>query len=129
MKHFTPSQVDLRMMFVGTFDHAEAENTAAVMVKVLALNGDTWREMTFEELERGFRRLTDDPGPWRNWFNNPFRKIDMHDLVCRGFAEWNAPPSLASGISFTDVGIQRMGKWVTAFSLKASTDQPEKDKV
>ncbi len=107
MPNFTPSQVDLSSMFVGTFDHAEAENTAAVIVKVLALNGDTWRSATCEELAAGFDNLTAEEGPWRRWFNNPFVTIDMHDLVKRGFADWDG--SLA--IRFTEAGLMRMQKW------------------
>ena len=105
---FLPSEVDLTGMFVGTFDHMEAENTAAVIVKVLASNGDRWRSATCEELAAGFEQLTRDDGPWRTWFNNPFVKIDMHDLVDRGFASWDA----SSAIQFTDAGLQRMRKWV-----------------
>lgn len=105
---FFPSQVDLEFMFVGTFDHSEAENTAAVIVKVLALNGDVWRSASCDELTTGFEQLTKDDGPWRTWFNNPFRRIDMHDLVARGFATWDGPKAL----KFTDEGLRRMGKWV-----------------
>lgn len=102
-----PSDIDLRAMFVGTFDHSEAENTAAVIVKVLATNGDTWRPAMFNELSEGFEALTKDPGPWRTWFNNPFAKIDMHDLVARGFAIVDG-----RSIAFTDKGFERMEKWV-----------------
>ncbi len=112
-KTFVPSQVNLAAMFIGTFDHSEAENTAAVIVKVLALNGDSWRSATCEKLAAGFEQLTKDDGPWRRWFNNPFMKIDMHDLVDRGFASWDG----ARGIKFTDKGLARMGKWVESEAL------------
>ncbi len=105
---FVPSQVNLGPMFVGTFDHFEAENTAAVMVKVLAVNGDVWRSATCEELAAGFEELTKAEGPWRRHFNNPFVRIDMHDLVDRGFASWDGDRA----IKFTDKGLQRMKKWV-----------------
>lgn len=108
MIDFTPSQVGLNGRFLGTFDHLEAESTAAVMVKVLAINGDTWRTAQCTELAEGFEQLTKDPGPWRDWFNNPFVRIDMHDLVDRGFAEWDGPKA----IKFTEVGLERMRKWV-----------------
>lgn len=104
---FVPSQVNLESMLVGTFDHFEAENTAAVIVKVLSLNGDAWRSIKCEELAAGFEQLTKDDGPWRRWFNNPFVKIDMHDLVDRGFASWDGPKA----IKFTDEGLRRMEKW------------------
>jgi hypothetical protein len=92
---FKPSEVNLSGMFVGTFDHFEAENTAAVIVRVLAMNGDVWRSANCHELAEGFEVLTRaaeigrTEGPWRRWFNNPFVRIDMHDLVDRGFAEWD----------------------------------------
>jgi hypothetical protein len=105
---FLPSQVNLSRMFTGTFDHREAENTAAVIVKVLATNGDTWRTATCDELAAGFEELVRDEGPWRQWFNNPFMKIDMHDLVKRGFAEWEGDRA----IKFTPGGLDRMRKWV-----------------
>ena len=106
---FVPSQVNLgSMLFVGTFDHAKEENTAAVIVKVLALNGDTWRSATCEELAAGFEQLTKEEGPWRRWFNNPFVRIDMHDLVDRGFARWDGDKAIA----FTEKGLQRLEKWV-----------------
>lgn len=96
-------------MFVGTFDHAETESTAAVIVKVLALNGDVWRVATCEELAAGFELLVKDLGPWRSWFNNPFISIDMHDLVGRGFARWVGE----NGIEFTEHGLSLMVKWVS----------------
>jgi hypothetical protein len=95
-------------MFVATFDHFEAESTAAVMVKVLAMNGDTWRTASCEELADGFHGLTKDEGPWRDRFNNPFVKIDMFDLVERGFAAWDGDRA----IKFTEKGLERMRKWV-----------------
>ncbi len=116
---FRPSDVFLGQMFVGTFDHSEAENTAAVIVRVLAMNGDVWRSAHCHELADGFAELTKaanslDPtskeGPWRKWFNNPFMRIDMHDLVDRGFAEWDGEKA----IRFTDKGLKRMKKWVAA---------------
>ncbi len=61
---FVPSQVDLSQMFLGTFDHMEAENTAAVIVKVLATNGDVWRPADFNELSSGFEQLVNHEGPW-----------------------------------------------------------------
>jgi hypothetical protein len=112
MKNFTPSQVNLNRMFVGTFDRVEAECTAAVIVKVLALNGNVWRTATCEELADGFSALVENEGMWRSWFNNPFVKIDMHDLVDRGFATWEGEVA----IKFTDKGLQRMEKWVTPTS-------------
>ena len=115
ISNFTPSQVALGGMFIGTFDHSEAENTAAIIVKVLSMNGDTWRPATCEELSTGFDQLTKVPGPWRDWFNNPFNRIDMHDLVDRGFAIWEGPRA----IQFTAKGLQRMEKWV-----QASEDAP-----
>ena len=108
MIDFHPSQVSLRGMFVGTFDHSEAENTAAVIVKVLTMNGDAWRSATCVELADGFDVLTRVPGAWRDWFNNPFMRIDMHDLVDRGFAVWDGDKA----IRFTDTGLERMRKWV-----------------
>ena len=108
ISQFVPSQVNLGPMFVGTFDHAEAENTAAVIVRVLAINGDAWRSAKCEELAAGFEQLTKEEGPWRHWFNNPFVRIVMHDLVDRGFAQWDSN----GAISFTEKGLQRMEKWV-----------------
>lgn len=105
---FSPSQVDLSHMFIGTFNHSEAENTAAVIVKILASNGDVWRTANCHELSEGFKELTKDDGPWRRWFNNPFMRIDMYDLVDRGFAEWEGDQT----IKFTDEGLERMRKWV-----------------
>lgn len=105
---FAPSNVALRSMFVGTFDRMEAENTAAVMVKILAVNGDVWRTATFQELSDGFSELVKKDEHWRRWFNNPFAKIDMHDLVNRDYAEWDGD----HGIKFTDKGLERMRKWV-----------------
>ena len=104
MKTLKPSQVYLSNMLCSTFDHMEAENTAAVIVQVLRMNGDTWRVATCEELASGFSALTKDPGPWRNWFNNPFVRIDMHDLVKRGFAQWEGDKA----IGFTDKGFWRL---------------------
>lgn len=103
-----PSDIDLRGMFIGTFDHSEAENTAAVIVKVLAMNGDTWRAATGEELAAGFEALTKDEGPWRQWFNNPFMRCDMQKLVECGFATWVKPNSIA----FTEAGLKRMERWI-----------------
>ena len=68
------------------------------------MNGDTWRSATCEELAAGFTLLTKDPGPWRSWFNNLFIRIDMHDLVDRGFAEWDGDKA----IRFTSKGLWRI---------------------
>jgi hypothetical protein len=103
------AMADIDVVLLGEKHHSEAENTAALMVKVLAANGDTWRIATCEELAAGFKELTKDEGPWRRWFNNPFVKIDLHDLVDRGFAEWHGPKAIA----FTEKGLGRMAKWVT----------------
>lgn len=114
---FVPSQVSLSQFFLGTFDHAEAKNTAAAIVAVLAMNGDTWRVAGCEELADGFAKLTQDEGMWRTRYNNPFIRVDMHDLVKRGFAEWdNGSP----GIRFTEAGLERMRKWVW-FARSAGT--------
>lgn len=106
---FAPSQVNLEGMFVGTFDRLEMEATAAVIVKVLALSGDVWRSATCDELATGFMKLTENAVPWRNYFNNPFVRIDTHGLVDRGFASWDGPQA----IKFTSLGLARMEKWVT----------------
>lgn len=111
---FVPSQVNLNRMFIGTFEHMEAENTAAVMVAALAMNGDTWRVVTCEELSDGFGQLTraESPGVseglMRGWFNNPFAHISIQDLVTRGFAEWEGDRA----VRFTSAGLERMRKWV-----------------
>jgi hypothetical protein len=105
---FVPKQVMLGAMFVGTFDKMEAENTAAVMVKILQDNGNVWRTMHCNELADGFEKLTKDDGPWRRWFNNPFARISLHELVDRGFAEWQSD----SSVRFTEAGIERMRKWI-----------------
>lgn len=105
---FKPSQVYLGERLMDTFNHSEAENTAAVIIQVLADNGDVWRSAMREELAEGFARLTNPEGFWRTWFNNPFMRIDMHDLVKRGFAVWDGEKA----IQFTDTGLQRLEKWV-----------------
>lgn len=104
---FAPDQVRLSQLFVGTFDHFEAEVTAVVIVKILAINGNVWRSASFEELAIGFKQLTDNDELWRQWFNNPFVRIDMHDLVGRGFAEWDGD----NGIQFTGKGLERIARW------------------
>lgn len=110
MIDFKPSQVQLELWFVNTFDRFEPEHTAAVIVKVLAMNGDEWRPAQLTELSEGFKTLTADEGPWRTEWNNPFVKVDMHDLVKRGYAEFRGDDAIA----FTEKGLERMRKWVTA---------------
>jgi len=109
-------------MFVGTFDKTEVEATAAVIVGVLAMNGDTWRTAGWAELADGFGQLVAAPGMWRDWFNNPFIKIDQHGLVSRGFAEFVGN----HGIQFTDKGLERMAKWVpgTANAKDGAQEHP-----
>lgn len=114
MIDFTPTQVFLDAIpFVGTFDHLEAEVTAAVIVKALAINGDKWRVIECSELAEVFGQLTAQKGMWRSLFNNPFVKVDMHDLVNRGFAKWCADSNGNEGkaIEFTEAGLLRMAKW------------------
>lgn len=108
-KLFKPSQVNLSKMFVDTFRRMELEATAAIIVKILATNGDTWRTATCTELAEGFKALVKEEGPWRQRFNNPFVRVDMHGLVAFGFAQWEED---GKAISFTESGLDQMKKWV-----------------
>ncbi len=110
MSNFIPSQIQIDdIPFVGTFDRLEAEMTAAVIVKALAIRGDQWRAITCRDLAEVFGELTAKDGMWRRLFNNPFVYVDMHDLVKRGFAEWREQET---AIEFTDAGLLRLAKWV-----------------
>lgn len=106
--NFTPSQVHLDLIFVGTFDRVEIEVTAAIIVKALAIKGNVWRIISCDELVEVFKDLTKEDGPWKSLFNNHFISIDMHRLVDHGYASWNGPRA----IKFTDLGLQRMIKWI-----------------
>lgn len=109
---FKPSQVQFSSFppFVGTFDRTETECTAAVIVKTLALRGDTWRAIDCSELAAVFDELT---GPknsdWHKLFNNPFITVDLHGLVDRGYAAWR---KAGKAIEFTEIGRGRLEKWV-----------------
>lgn len=110
MIDFKPSQVTLGAIpFINTFDRTESECTAAVIVKALAIRGDTWRLIACRELAEVFDDLTKMPGHWRDLFGNPLIRIDMHGLVDRGYAEWSED---GKAIEFTEKGLVRMSKWV-----------------
>ena len=100
-------------------DRVEVEATAAVIVKTLSLNGDTWRSATCEEMADVFKALTKEEGSWRTWFNNPFHRIDLHDLVDRGFAAWDGPKAIQRSLPAAS-GWERMDKWM---SLEKTTVQ------
>jgi hypothetical protein len=109
-REFKPSQVFIdEIPFVDTFNHLEAEVTGAVIVKALALRGDCWRMIECKDLAEVFEELTANENMWHRLFQNPFVKVDMHDLVNRGFARWR---DNGKAIEFTITGLDRLKKWV-----------------
>lgn len=122
MTNFKPSQVVLlRPPLADTMRHAEAEAAAAMIVRTLAVKGDTWRAVTWDEIEDVI--ATDMTGtvnpltmvrtpiePLGSLMRNPFFRPDVHDTIRRGFARWTGDPG--GPVEFTDAGIQALSKYV-----------------
>lgn len=111
---FRPSDVVLAVPpLVGTMGHAEAEFAAAVIVRTLAANGDTWRPVESIEISAVMRSDADAQiEPFASLVRNPFFRPDIHDTVKRGFARWvNAP---GGAVELTAAGIEALRRWVQA---------------
>lgn len=116
---FAPSAVLLTdIPFVGTFDRAEVEWTAAILVHALALTGDTFRPMDPRRVAGMLEGWMSEP-QWKSLFTSPFFRVDLHGLVDRGFARWEDKYHLA----FTDLGIERLRKWVRSSAAPSPSRQ------
>jgi len=97
----TPSQIYLGIPpLVGMMGKAEIEFAAAMIVRALAARGDTWREISNDEIfavareddeaaklaksigEAGANKL------FGSLYRNPFFRPDVHGFVAEGFGKW-----------------------------------------
>lgn len=60
----------------------ERECAAALIVRTLQVNGDTWRPVGWPEIEQVFKAdIEANREPWVLLVRNPFFRPDVHDLV------------------------------------------------
>jgi len=103
---FKPSEVRiLRFPFVGTFNRAERETAAAVLV-VACQKIDAWAAFTLPELADVLEELPKDH-VLIDALNNPFTTPDFEDLVAAGFAE----KTETGAYGFTQQGFERLARW------------------
>jgi hypothetical protein len=109
---FKPSQVYLGIPpLTATMGHAEAEFAAALVVRTLAVKGDTWRAVGWREIEEVVTAdMKGKVEPIGLLMCNPFFQPDIHDTVKRGFARWTDKPN--GTVELTEEGIAALAKWV-----------------
>lgn len=80
-----PSHIILTVPpLTDTFRKSEMENAAALMIWILAHNGDTWRPVEPKEIEDLVAR-PEDKGWLNSMFSNPLIKFNFSQLVEDGY--------------------------------------------
>ncbi len=91
---FKPSEVVLGipLPLIGCFKHAESEVMAAMMIRALVRNGDSWGPVPPRMVGEAMRSDIEEKVPHvKTMLTNPFMRPHPHLLVEEGFAEWTAP--------------------------------------
>ena len=108
---FKPSDVHLLRQFVNTFQHAEAEACAVLLVRTLVQNGDAWGPVTMQAaVAVAEADVAAKTRPLYEIFTCPVGQPDPFDLVKRGFARW--VDKSGGPIEFTEAGFEGLRKWV-----------------
>lgn len=106
----TPSRIVLTRVnpLGGTMQHAEAEQMAALVVRVCEARGDNWQPVSLEDVVAVWKEDAETKRqPGYEWSRCPFFRPDPHDLVARGFARW-----LADGrLELTTGALLAMWRW------------------
>lgn len=114
-----PSDIDVFGVppLVGTMGKSEVELAAAILVRVLALNGDIWRAVSLQEaaavetVERE-RLKGKEAGVPEFWTIPPFiSSPDFHELVERGYASFDDQGGAPPDIAFTEKGLEALKSW------------------
>lgn len=96
---------------VATLGRSEREVAAAMIVLVLAQDGDTWRPVIPQETGAALKAALELPE--YKCFRNPLLRPDFHDLVAKGFAKFlETPPVAGTAIEFTEAGLIAIGAMV-----------------
>ena len=96
----------------GTLGRAEVEQMAALIIRALAVNGDTWRPIGLEEVIAVIEAdIAANRGPWARLKTNPFYVPSLTELLRAGttdgrFAEWFDKEG--GLIQFTPAGIAKL---------------------
>lgn len=114
----------------GTFWRTEAEQCAALMIFVLAKNGDSWRAVTAREIGEVLRDILAaakrevDPVSAPLWMNNPTFRPDPDTLVERGACTWGEGDRQV--LVFTEAGLERLrsSRWNRAAFDDAPKEEP-----
>lgn len=101
-----PSMIHLSVPpLTATFGKSEKENAAALMIWILANNGDTWRPVESKEIE-SITVHPEEKGWLRDMLSNPFIKFNFSDLVQDGY--------ITREKAFTEKGLEVLfrSKWL-----------------
>lgn len=109
-----PSSLDVLTFpaLLGTMGRAEAEQMAALIVRALAVNGDTWRPIGIAEVLAVIEAdIAAGHGPWARLNRNPFYNPSPSALLEAGteperFAQWFDKEG--GLLQFTPAGIARL---------------------
>lgn len=109
MADFKPSNVVLaRPPLVATMGRAELEAGAALIVRTLQRNGDTWRVVTMDEVVQAIDAdIAENVEPIASLNRNPFLRPDVRGLAKDGFAVVTD-----TTVELTDKGLEALRRWV-----------------
>ena len=110
---FKPSDVhvDLPLPFVGTFNHAESEVMAALMVRTMVRFGNEWCAVEPRQIGEATRAEIKEGVPYLKEMLSILRP-HPHLLVSEGFAEFLEEKDGFRPAAFTPKGLLALSRWV-----------------
>lgn len=137
---FKPSQVRIGIPpLVATMGRSEAEFAAALVVRTLAVKGDTWRPVAWTEIQEVVKadmEGTVDPVTMKrtprhaavaSLMGMPFYRPDIYEMVKRGFARWTGEPGKT--VEFTDKGVTALRKWAQITDDAVLVSRPDAEDI
>lgn len=111
-EEFKPSDVFFAdVPLVGSMRKSELEYTAALLVRVMYLSGNTWRPLSWSDIEAALKHdLEKDVRPFSLWMRNPFVTVDFHMLGSSPYAVFKDEGGAT--IEFSPEGLAVLRRWV-----------------
>lgn len=111
---FKPSEVLLTTPcpLTACFGRTECEQAGFMIVRALAVKGDTWRAISNADVFAVFKAdVGEKRNPARALAGNPFFRPDVFGLVKRGYLVTTGENGPAMTVEFTDKAIDSIAKW------------------
>jgi hypothetical protein len=110
---FRPSDVVISLPpLCGTLGKAEIEYAVAMVVRTLAATDDTWRGVSWGEIQGVMRAdLAAARDPFSAMLRNPFFRPDIHAAVAAGHAIWDGDEG-SGPVRLTLSAVDALRKWV-----------------